>query len=192
VSKLRILILAFVILALGVVVVGVRSPKDRGVQPAAAVVETTTTSEATTTTTAAPTTTTPETTSTTVDVPPTTVYVAPPTTEAYIPPTTIWVEPEPVYEEPVVQQVDPGYGGGCVIPAWICERESGNSYTALNASSGAGGMYQFMRSTFDAIARQIAPEWVGTPPHTAPPWVQDMFAAYLWDGGAGCYHWSAC
>lgn len=83
-------------------------------------------------------------------------------------------------------------GGGCVIPSYICQRESGFNYGALNASSGAGGMYQFMPSTWNGIANQIAPEWVGTPPHLAPPGVQDQFASYLWAGGAGCSHWSAC
>lgn len=88
--------------------------------------------------------------------------------------------------------VTSGGGSGCVIPDYICARESGHSYTALNSSSGAGGMYQFMPSTWNAIARQIAPEWVGTPPHLAPPAVQDQFAAYLWAGGAGAGHWACC
>jgi hypothetical protein len=80
-------------------------------------------------------------------------------------------------------------GGSCVIPAHICARESGFDYQAVNASSGAGGMYQFLPSTWNAVAAQIAPEWIGTPPQLAPPAVQDQFAAYLWDGGAGCSHW---
>lgn len=125
---------------------------------------------------------------TTITTPPTTT-----TTKPYVPPTTVYYEPAPepepqVYEEPVYEPS----GSGCVIPAYICQRESGNSYTALNPSSGAGGMYQFMPSTWNAIARAIAPEWISTPPHTAPPYVQDQFAIYLWDGGRGCYHWSAC
>lgn len=85
-----------------------------------------------------------------------------------------------------------GGGSGCVIPAYICQRESGFNYSALNASSGAGGMYQFMPSTWNGIARAINPAYVGTPPHLAPPSVQDQFATYLWAGGAGCGHWSAC
>ena len=84
-----------------------------------------------------------------------------------------------------------GGGSGCVIPAYICQRESGHSYTALNRSSGAGGMYQFMPTTWNGIARAINPAYVGVPPHTAPPSVQDQFATYLWAGGAGCGHWSA-
>jgi hypothetical protein len=175
-------------------VIGVTRPGSGEIPPAAAVEVTTTDAPTTTaapTTTELPTTTVPETTTTTVYVPPTTVYVAPPTTEAYVPPTTVWVEPEPEYI-PEPEYVEPSYSGGCVIPAYICQRESGMSYTALNASSGAGGMYQFMPSTWNAIASSIAPEWVGTAPHTAPPYVQDQFAIYLWDGGAGCYHWSAC
>ena len=85
-----------------------------------------------------------------------------------------------------------GGGSGCVIPAYICQRESHHSYTALNSSSGAGGMYQFMPSTWNGIARAINPSYVGVPPHTAPPAVQDQFATYLWAGGSGCGHWSAC
>lgn len=133
----------------------------------------------------------------------TTVYVPPPTTA---PPTTAAPtrvepapEPDPVPEpqpEPeLVPEPEPQYepaAAGCVIPAFICQRESGMSYTALNTSSGAGGMYQFLPSTWNGIARQIAPQWVGTPPHTAPPYVQDEFARFLWDGGRGCSHWSAC
>lgn len=80
----------------------------------------------------------------------------------------------------------------CVIPEYICRRESGFSYTALNRSSMAGGMYQFLPSTWNGVARQIAPQWVGTYPHQAPPYVQDQFAAWLWNGGKGCSHWSAC
>lgn len=130
----------------------------------------------------------PTTTTTTPPPPPTT------TTTVYVaPPATTYVEPEPQYEPEPEPEYEPAYtGGGCVIPAYICQRESGMSYTALNPSSGAGGMYQFMPSTWNAIARAIAPEWIGTPPHTAPPYVQDQFAIYLWDGGRGCSHWSAC
>lgn len=107
----------------------------------------------------------------------------PPTTTTAAPTTT--APPRPA-------AAPAGSGSGCVIPAYICQRESGFSYSALNPSSGAGGMYQFLPSTWNGIARQIAPQWVGTPPHLAPPAVQDQFAAYLWAGGAGCSHWSAC
>lgn len=86
----------------------------------------------------------------------------------------------------------PNAGGTCVIPSYICQRESGGNYGAVNSSSGAGGMYQFMPSTWNAIAGQIAPEWIGVAPQNAPPEVQDQFAAHLWNGGAGCGHWSAC
>jgi hypothetical protein len=86
----------------------------------------------------------------------------------------------------------PNVGGTCVIPSYICQRESGGNYGAVNSSSGAGGMYQFMPSTWNAVAAAIAPEWIGVAPQNAPPAVQDQFAAYLWNGGAGCGHWSAC
>lgn len=80
-----------------------------------------------------------------------------------------------------------------MIPAYICQRESGFSYTALNASSGAGGMYQLMPSTANAVARQIGRyDLVGVPPHLMAPADQDLLAATLWDGGRGCQHWLAC
>lgn len=86
-----------------------------------------------------------------------------------------------------------GGGSGCVIPAYICQRESGFSYTALNPSSGAGGMYQLMPSTADAVARQIGRyDLVGVPPHLMAAADQDLLAATLWAGGAGCAHWNAC
>lgn len=78
-----------------------------------------------------------------------------------------------------------GGGGGCAIPAYICQRESGGSYTAVNPSSGAGGKYQFLPSTWRALGG------TGLPQH-APPHIQDAMAAKLWAGGAGCAHWSAC
>jgi hypothetical protein len=78
-----------------------------------------------------------------------------------------------------------GGGGGCAIPAYICQRESGGSYTAVNPSSGAGGKYQFMPSTWRALGG------TGLPQHASPA-EQDAMAAKLWNGGAGCAHWSAC
>lgn len=84
------------------------------------------------------------------------------------------------------------YGGSCAIPSYICQRESRFNYGAVNSSSGAGGMYQFMPGTWNSVAAQINPAYVGVAPQNAPPAVQDQFAAYLWNGGAGCGHWSAC
>ena len=110
-----------------------------------------------------------------------------PCTLDFRPPPTPTSIPSPV-QTPSTQSA-PSTSGGCV-PGYIVQRESRGSYTALNPSSGAGGKYQFMPSTWNAIARVIAPQWVGTPPHTAPPSVQDRFACYLWDGGNGAYHWS--
>lgn len=87
---------------------------------------------------------------------------------------------------PVSRQVPTSSGSSsCAIPAYICQRESGGSYTAVNPSSGAGGKYQFMPSTWRALGG------TGLPQH-APPHVQDAMAAKLWANGAGCAHWSAC
>lgn len=174
---------------------------ESGAAPAGAVETSTSTTSTSTSTTALPTTVEATTSTTAAPAPVTSTSQVTPATlpPATLPPTTVWIEPEPLEDVPepeYIPEPEPVYepsGSGCVIPAYICERESGHSYTALNPSSGAGGMYQFMPSTWNGVARQIGmPEWVGTPPHTAPPWVQDTFALYLWDGGAGCYHWSAC
>lgn len=193
-TNLRIFLVVLAVIAVGVLTLHLTMgaagdvPGDNLVTAAAAETLVPTTTEPVTTTEAPTTTVDPAalaafydslTTTTTAPPPPPTT-ARPTTTTAPAPPTT--ARPAP----------PSGGGGGCVIPAYICQRESGMSYTALNPSSGAGGMYQFLPSTWNGIARAIAPEWVGTPPHTAPPSVQDRFAAYLWAGGAGCSHWSAC
>lgn len=78
-------------------------------------------------------------------------------------------------------------GSGCVIADYICARESGHDYTAYNASSGAGGMYQMLPSTSNAVAASIGRyDLVGVPPHTMAPADQDLLASQL----APC-HWQA-
>lgn len=129
-------------------------------------------------------------------VAPTTATTATPTTETtyvapYVPPTTLYVPPPapPASTAPPVGTA----GSGCVIPQYICQRESGGNYGAVNPSSGAGGLYQIMPSTWNAVAGQIGrPDLIGTPPQYAAPSDQDAIATALWAGGNGCSHWSAC
>lgn len=136
----------------------------------------TTSTTSTTTTTDPPVTAPPETAATTT-APPPPPETAPPVTAAQtLPPA----------------EVASG-GSGCVIPDYICERESRYTYDAINPSSGAGGMYQLMPRTANAMAREAGrPDLVGVPPHTMAPQDQDMLASQLWAGGSGCSHWSAC
>lgn len=70
----------------------------------------------------------------------------------------------------------------------IKQRESGGDYSAVNPSSGAAGAYQFLPSTWNAVAQQVDPSYVGVNPAQAPAAVQDKFAQHLYNtGGAG--HW---
>ncbi|UXS68204.1 transglycosylase family protein [Staphylococcus chromogenes] len=70
----------------------------------------------------------------------------------------------------------------------IRDRESGNDYSAVNESSGASGAYQFLPSTWDAVAQKVDPSYVGVNPAQAPAAVQDKFAQYLYDT-EGPSHW---
>lgn len=76
------------------------------------------------------------------------------------------------------------------MPAYISQRESRCTYTALNPS-GAGGAYQLMPSTADALARRMGrPDLVGRNPSTWAPADQDAAAALLWNGGLGACNWT--
>jgi hypothetical protein len=128
---------------------------------------TTTTSEApVTTTTAAPTTTTvPPTTTTT---PPTTTTstttTVPPTTT--LPPTTTTVPPD---DEPIVHPAEVEQWRGLVAAYWpdelvddalsVIDCESNGDPNAVNPSSGAAGLFQFLPSTWDTAAPQAG--WDG-------------------------------
>ena len=119
------------------------------------------------TTTKAPATTAAPTTVAPVSIPPTTT---PPTTAA---PVTV---PAPV------QVSTHGACGGNLPPCCVMMRESGGNPTAVNASSGASGKWQFMPSTWA--------NYGGYPTAaSAPEAVQDARAAQIWAGGAGASHW---
>ena len=59
--------------------------------------------------------------------------------------------------------------------------ESGGNYGALNPSSGAGGAYQILPSTWDLYGGQGEPQ-------DAPKAEQDRIAAEIWaDSGGGAW-----
>lgn len=76
----------------------------------------------------------------------------------------------------------PAYlGGPYSIPTYIVMCESGGNYHALNSSSGAGGAYQILPSTWAAYGGQGAPQ-------DAPKSEQDRIAAEIWrDSGPSAW-----
>jgi septal ring factor EnvC (AmiA/AmiB activator) len=72
-------------------------------------------------------------------------------------------------------------GGPYAIPTYIVMCESGGNYSALNASSGAGGAYQILPSTWRAYGGQGLP-------HQASKAEQDRIAAEIWaDSGPSAW-----
>jgi septal ring factor EnvC (AmiA/AmiB activator) len=72
-------------------------------------------------------------------------------------------------------------GGPYAIPTYIVMCESGGNYHALNSSSGAGGAYQILPSTWRAYGGQGAPQ-------DAPKAEQDRIAAEIWaDSGPSAW-----
>jgi septal ring factor EnvC (AmiA/AmiB activator) len=72
-------------------------------------------------------------------------------------------------------------GGPYSIPAYIVMCESGGNYSALNASSGAGGAYQILPSTWELYGGQGEPQ-------NAPKAEQDRVASEIWaDSGSGAW-----
>jgi septal ring factor EnvC (AmiA/AmiB activator) len=69
-------------------------------------------------------------------------------------------------------------GGPYSIPTYIVMCESGGNYGALNPSSGAGGAYQIIPSTWDLYGGEGAP-------HEAPKAEQDRIAAEIWADSGG-------
>lgn len=69
-------------------------------------------------------------------------------------------------------------GGPYSIPTYIVMCESGGDYGALNSSSGAGGAYQILPSTWEAYGGKGAP-------HEAPKAEQDRIAAEIWADSGG-------
>ena len=77
------------------------------------------------------------------------------------------------------------------LPVRMCE--SNNNYS-INTGNGFYGAYQFVISTWNAVAAQVLPEYVGVRPDLAPPWAQDRVAQALAFevAGGGLHHWPVC
>lgn len=91
--------------------------------------------------------------------------------------------------------------GGDLPPCSVLRRESmmaadpprvwnGNCYMPAGSlgqcgRSTASGLWQVLRSTWRGFGGYVNAA-------DAPADVQNAFARQLWDGGAGCSHWSAC
>jgi hypothetical protein len=75
-----------------------------------------------------------------------------------------------------------GGGSGARDPGSIVQRESKGDPNAVNPNSGAGGKYQFLRSTWSGYGRYATAQ-------DAPESVQDERFNQVWAGGAGSSHW---
>ena len=76
------------------------------------------------------------------------------------------------------EEVGRWLGGPYAIPTYIVMCESGGNYSALNPSSGAGGAYQILPSTWRAYGGKGLP-------HQAPKSEQDRIAAQIWADSGG-------
>jgi len=76
------------------------------------------------------------------------------------------------------EEVGRWLGGPYSIPAYIVMCESGGDYSALNPSSGAGGAYQILPSTWDLYGGQGEPQ-------NASKEEQDRIAAEIWADSGG-------
>ena len=97
-----------------------------------------------------------------------------------------WVEDiqaarEAASEQAAQSEVGRWLGGPFSIPAYIVMCESGGNYGAVNPSSGAGGAYQILPSTWDLYGGAGDPQ-------DAPKSEQDQIAGQIWaDSGPGAW-----
>lgn len=88
---------------------------------------------------------------------------------------------EAASQEEAEEEVGRWLGGPYSIPTYIVMCESGGNYSALNPSSGAGGAYQILPSTWELYGGQGEPQ-------NAPKAEQDRIAAEIWaDSGGGAW-----
>jgi septal ring factor EnvC (AmiA/AmiB activator) len=79
------------------------------------------------------------------------------------------------------EEVGRWLGGPYSIPTYIVLCESGGNYSAVNPSSGAGGAYQVLPSTWELYGGQGEPQ-------NAPKAEQDRIAAEIWaDSGSSAW-----
>jgi septal ring factor EnvC (AmiA/AmiB activator) len=79
------------------------------------------------------------------------------------------------------EEVGRWLGGPYSIPTYIVMCESGGNYSALNPSSGAGGAYQILPSTWELYGGEGEPQ-------NAPKAEQDRIAAEIWaDSGPSAW-----
>jgi peptidoglycan hydrolase CwlO-like protein len=79
------------------------------------------------------------------------------------------------------EEVGRWLGGPYAIPAYIVMCESGGNYSAVNPSSGAGGAYQVLPSTWELYGGQGEPQ-------NAPKAEQDRIAGEIWaDSGPSAW-----
>jgi peptidoglycan hydrolase CwlO-like protein len=79
------------------------------------------------------------------------------------------------------EEVGRWLGGPYSIPNYILMCESGGNYSAVNPSSGAGGAYQILPSTWELYGGQGEPQ-------NAPKAEQDRIAAEIWaDSGTSAW-----
>jgi septal ring factor EnvC (AmiA/AmiB activator) len=79
------------------------------------------------------------------------------------------------------EEVGRWLGGPYSIPTYIVMCESGGNYSALNPSSGAGGAYQILPSTWELYGGRGEPQ-------NAPKAEQDRIAAEIWaDSGSSAW-----
>ncbi len=90
-------------------------------------------------------------------------------------------EAERISSEEAETEVERWLGGPFSIPAYIVLCESGGNYGAVNPSSGAGGAYQILPSTWELYGGQGEPQ-------NAPKAEQDRIAAEIWaDSGPSAW-----
>jgi septal ring factor EnvC (AmiA/AmiB activator) len=88
---------------------------------------------------------------------------------------------ERISAEEAEGEVERWLGGPYAIPAYIVMCESGGNYGALNPSSGAGGAYQILPSTWKLYGGQGEPQ-------NAPKAEQDRIAGEIWaDSGPSAW-----
>jgi septal ring factor EnvC (AmiA/AmiB activator) len=90
-------------------------------------------------------------------------------------------EAERISSEEAETEVERWLGGPYAIPAYIVMCESGGNYGAVNPSSGAGGAYQILPSTWELYGGQGEPQ-------NAPKAEQDRIAGEIWaDSGPSAW-----